>query len=96
MNERELSSCGVFFGCRGSVSSVSSELFMCGFHLSVRREWLELTNLNFLHLGSSSGVVEVFAVNESELFTCGFPCLCNYGVLCLQRMDVNFLRGVSS
>ena len=65
-------------------------------HLCVLRERLELTNVNFLRGVSSSGVVEVFAVNESELFTCGFPCLCNYGVLCLQRMDVNFLRGVSS
>ena len=29
---------------------------------------------------SSSGVVEVFAVNKSELFTFGFPSSCN-GVL---------------
>jgi hypothetical protein len=50
--------------------------------------------VNFLHMVSSSGFVEVFVMNGSELFMCGFH-LC---VLreCLELTNVNFLHLVSS
>ena len=50
--------------------------------------------MNFLHMVSSSGFVEVFTMNGSELFMCGFH-LC---VLreCLELTNVNFLHLGSS
>ena len=61
-------------------------------HLCVLRERLELTNVNFLHLGSSSGVVEVFAVNESELYMCGFSSLCTEGAFGVNKRQLYSFR----
>ena len=50
-------------------------------------ECSERTDVNFLRGVSSSGVVEVLAVNESEVFTCSFPS-CTEGVLGVNELQL--------